>query len=522
MATTKQAKGVMDVRATKGFTSGGESNEILRIAANGAYLAKLSNAFDPTREHLNFEVKDGKIIPVNKKKSIGKRERDMMKDRGIKDPNEGLDKPRYRTIADFIFGGSQEQMRKLAFGDQQVEYKKGADNSSVQRQKEIENWAVDLYNFLSKKYGQQNIAAFVVHLDETNPHVHCKILPITEKNKLSWRKVMVGEENTKEAYRKSMLKLHDELYEEVNKKYGLERGEHISETNAKHKTTEEYHAERRIQLQKDVENLGATAETLRSENENLRTENENLQKQNKHIEIKLKSLRTMVGNLESRIAELQEEIKQVETDRDNGRISVQQANMQLERIRQQITALNTKKEDKEKMLQETEKQLQELNKKIEDGQKRQEKGDKILNQMREEYKENIKDVRHNVANDIQSIAYSKCAVDLKNLYNSFLELFKSSTNDQRWFLNNKVYPILNDSELKEVANSSAEIVQIATNLFLGYLDKATDISVSGGGGGGPTSGWGKKDDEDDWAFKQRCLAMGIKMAKPAAKRGIKR
>lgn len=42
-------KQVMDIRPTKGYTSGGESNEILRIASQGAYLAKMSNAFDPQR-----------------------------------------------------------------------------------------------------------------------------------------------------------------------------------------------------------------------------------------------------------------------------------------------------------------------------------------------------------------------------------------------------------------------------------------------------------------------------------------
>ena len=36
--------------------------------------------------------------------------------RGIKDKNEGLTEPRFRTVADFIFSGSQWKMRELAFG----------------------------------------------------------------------------------------------------------------------------------------------------------------------------------------------------------------------------------------------------------------------------------------------------------------------------------------------------------------------------------------------------------------------
>lgn len=59
-------------------------------------------------------------------------------------------------------------MRRLAFGNQNVDFEKGnhPDNSWVKRQEGIEKWAVDVYNFMAKKYGEENIVAFVVHLDE--------------------------------------------------------------------------------------------------------------------------------------------------------------------------------------------------------------------------------------------------------------------------------------------------------------------------------------------------------------------
>ena len=43
-----------------------------------------------------------------------------LRERGIKDPNEGRNEPKFRTIADLILSGSREQMRKMAFGDQKV------------------------------------------------------------------------------------------------------------------------------------------------------------------------------------------------------------------------------------------------------------------------------------------------------------------------------------------------------------------------------------------------------------------
>ena len=126
---------------------------------------------------------------VDKHTSISRRIRENLKARGIIDPNVGLDQddPRRRiTVANIILQGSRDVMQQMAFGNQKVNYERGADNSQVVRQKDIETWATDMYRFMAKKYGEENIAAFVVHLDETNPHCHCTLLPITPKGKFSY------------------------------------------------------------------------------------------------------------------------------------------------------------------------------------------------------------------------------------------------------------------------------------------------------------------------------------------------
>lgn len=92
-------------------------------------------------------------------------------------------------------------MRELAFGKQDVNFSKGTDNSKVQRQSDIEKGAINLYIFFADKFGEENIVIFVVHLDDATPHAHCQILPITKENKFSYRKIMVGEINSKNAYR---------------------------------------------------------------------------------------------------------------------------------------------------------------------------------------------------------------------------------------------------------------------------------------------------------------------------------
>lgn len=82
-------KQVMDVRAGAGMTVS-QSNEHLRIASNGAYVSRLSNNFDPTRERLNFEIKNGEVTPVDKATSIPRRIETILWQRGIKDPNKEL------------------------------------------------------------------------------------------------------------------------------------------------------------------------------------------------------------------------------------------------------------------------------------------------------------------------------------------------------------------------------------------------------------------------------------------------
>ena len=50
------------------------------------------------------------------------------------------------------------------------------------------------------------------------------------------------------------MKLHDEI-SKINADYGLERGDAIAETGAKHRTTEQYHQELRKELKEQNKRL---------------------------------------------------------------------------------------------------------------------------------------------------------------------------------------------------------------------------------------------------------------------------
>ena len=129
------AKQVLDVQVSKGITAA-QGNEHLRNRSKEAEKYAMSKGnYDPTRKHLNFEIASGgKIRPIDTSRNIPERMADILGRRGIKDPNEGLIEPKYRTVVNIIFGGSRERMHELAFGTQKVDFEKWC--GQYQHQKE--------------------------------------------------------------------------------------------------------------------------------------------------------------------------------------------------------------------------------------------------------------------------------------------------------------------------------------------------------------------------------------------------
>lgn len=506
------AKQVMDLMPTKGITVA-QSNEHLRNFSKEAYRRKLSYAFDPTREHLNFEVRKGGVItPLDKQQSIPKRIKDNLAARKIIDPNLGLPEPKYRTVANFILGGSREQMHRLAFGEQQVNLDKGADNSHITRNVDIENWAVDMYKFMSKKYGEKNIAAFIVHLDETNPHIHCTILPITPREKFSWKMVMAGQ--SKFEYSQRMTRLHNEL-SEVNKKYSLDRGDSITETGHKHRSMEEYHNQLRGNLRMEVNNLkGDLSEQKRQISRNKVVLSEQA-KAIKHSEARLKGLATMIANLERHRDDLLQEIEKLENDVKSGKITKEQANVERAKILADIEKTKEKIIDKQSKLAEAERKLELVRGQTESTEERYKE---IKNDMRSF----IPNLNTQVLHEMQAVGWNMASIEAQKNYSKFNAYRDSLPAEQRAAFDEATKSFSEGSMFEQMAEKSSQVALVATALFLGYLDKATEISQSAGGGVAPKDGWGKKPDEDDMAFRQRCFLMGMHMLKKGKKRQVKR
>ena len=481
------AKQVMDVHVSKGMTSA-QSNEHLRRRSEKAQEYAMSKGnYDPTRERLNFEVvSGGKIRPVDKSRSIPQRMADLLRWRGIKDPNEGLTEPKYRTVVNFIFGGSRERMQELAFGKQAVNYDKGADNTAVVRKPDIEQWAKDVYTFVSGKYGEENIAAFVVHLDELNPHIHCTLLPIKD-GRFAYKDIFAGKD--KYEYSARMKQLHSD-FAEVNRLWGMTRGASVSETGARHRTTEEYRR-----------HLSEECTTIEQQIEQHRKALSDLQMEIRLAERRGKGLTTMVENLQNDKAEKEAQIAAAERDLAAHNGDARELADRIARLRSELGGIETKLADKNEKLQAADQQLAALKEDMD-----------VIRQRTEELREEA----YKYSGDIQS------KVD-RLLKDVLLEDMVGEYRDASARMNDSGRQLFDDLLLRSVAEQGQEVMHCATMLFLGMVDDATTFAETrGGGGGGSKSGWGRDDDEDNRVWARRCLKMARRMMRPAIGKKPKR
>ena len=120
----------------------------------------------------------------------------------------------------------------------------------------------------------------------------------------------------------------------------LERGDRISETGARHRSTEEYHAELREKLMSENEQLSQTIEGQQTVIREQRATLSGLEKDIKHATARFKALQTMIANLESKKNRLLEEVEQLKRDRDSGKISAEEAKIRFDRIQKEVPLLS--------------------------------------------------------------------------------------------------------------------------------------------------------------------------------------
>jgi len=103
--------------------------------------------------------------------------------------------------------------------------------SRFDTKKQLEDWKQSTIDFAKKKFGAENIALAVVHLDETTPHMHIIFKPVNPKTK------KLGAGFWFDGIAK-MKKYQDDYFKSVQH-LGFDRGEPGS--RAKHKTIKQFY-----------------------------------------------------------------------------------------------------------------------------------------------------------------------------------------------------------------------------------------------------------------------------------------
>lgn len=471
MASQKQ---VLDIRPSTEGISTLESNEQQRNWTQEHWKDKAKDGlanYDPTRAHLNFEItKGGKIQPIDKSKTIMQMFNENLSTRGIKNPNDRENiKRKQRILAQIIMSGSHDRMVELAFGNQTI-LPKGEDNSGLHREKEIELWATDAYNFIAKHFGEENIVSFYVHLDEKSPHIHCTLIPVNDKNRISWRDVFGARLNDGRA---KFTALHDLFFEEMNSKWGLERGSNVAETGAKHRSTEEYKRD----LVREVDSLENTVKGLK--------------KQIQRAEIKLKGITTMINNQLARKAEVEAEIELIamkfgEDGADTATLA--------ERMRQ----LREEKDRINETLLTRYQQLEDANKSINDAKA------KLA-----ELEEKNKGINASVNDKLEAHA----AYVQSGISSTYSRMVSESFKPVIPSLPSECKDILYKSGFLDLTDNVQDVLNCAMMLAVNYVTEATTYAHSCGGGGGNMSGWGRNKDDDDERWWMRCISKAASMVK---------
>ena len=462
-----------------------------------------TNHYDKTRMKLNFEIgPDGKVHPLGyQEKSLEVRLQERLTELGWK-PFKPDSKIQPNCCAKFIFGGNHDRTLEMAFGTQTVNLDKGADNSHLQRCPEIEQWAKDVYDWCAKRYGQENIIGFQVHLDESSPHIHALIVPVGQRAKSGRECVMWSAKFGKSRYEYGHIlrEMHTSLYEEVGSKYGLERGDSIEGRNVSHLSKRDYIRK----LSKDA----------------------------KQAEKAVKGLQTMIRKLEREMLAVRNRLKEIDEALASGKITLDRYEEQKADIQKLITEYQEKLEDKSNKLHAKEHELEQLTKDAAKARSviqpfRNHKVDFTPPQITEkvplfgtdkwierqnrliakQFTEIVRKVESLYRND----AARQVEATQRNVLADYGELYQLRKEVKTLIENNDGLKSTLETMLDQLANPSlrSKIFAIADALAGG-----TPAAISSGGGGGGNSDsdlrWdGRRPDEEEEAYRKRCLKTAI-------------
>ena len=202
------------------------------------------------------------------------------------------------------------------------------DRMVAMSRKELMKWSSDILKWAKKQWGEENVVSASLHVDERTPHIHMIVVPIVtgqsrrtkfqQEHKKSTKTYKINHNKLRlcknEVYTKAKLyEYHDSLFQEVNKTYGLERGElALPGSKKKHQDSIDYNrqlaeeaAERRsllAEIQADYDEIQGDIQELQTKKDTLSSKVKEEQEKFDAAEAKTKEAEEEAEKAEERLA----------------------------------------------------------------------------------------------------------------------------------------------------------------------------------------------------------------------------
>lgn len=540
------AKNVAHAGKSRGLSSGNANENERRGWTEESYRRKnedSKNQYDFSRRHLNFEIIDGKVCPLGKQKtSLYSRYLNILKSLDFREYKDGASNAQ-NTYVELILSGSRDRIRQIAFGDQQVDFEKNPEvwkNWGITRSQDIEQWALDSYNFACERFGKENIIGFEVHLDESSPHIHVNIVPtatmkqrgnvsgyhkvdadgnpvtytkgkhIGEVIKISESKYQALSDEKKKEYRpnvrgtvrtisystffgskkeersQKMTELHDKYYQSVGIRWGFARGDRLIDL------PDDERKKRKHKSKEELEN-----ERLAKENKKLAEKNAKMDEEITRKDQVLKSMDKEIDEKESKLDDLNNDLNSIDYLIQEKEEKIDSLSGQIRERKEILTGINNETTSAKKELERVKNESAQISVR--------QFADKALSNF---YHKAYTGVTSMLSETLHVIDMVQEKLGVEREYWT-LERYKGNLED---------LPIWTEKLLDEVValyNAGNNIANSAG----GRWETPAGISSAGGVGtvGSPLK---RKPDEDDEAFMYRCVAMKCMKAKKSM--GIKR
>lgn len=231
----------------------------------------------------------------------------------------------------------------------------------------VDSWIDENQKWLEKKFGKDNVVSLVAHFDETTPHIHAHVVPITKDGRLSAKEFIGG-------MRHRMSELQTDYFDSM-KPFGLKRGEEKS--IAFHTDIKSYYAAvtkaskfkkkkiekpplllNRDDYRKSVQRMVNLRDSKISklQNEVYRLNSSTLQKENKKLKAENKSIHDFCNKLKKDVSKLTESYDE----------TLEHQKKKAQRLEEELQAKTQQNERQAKLLKEREKRLKELEAKNKD------------------------------------------------------------------------------------------------------------------------------------------------------------